>query len=273
LALAAAAAYGAGDFLGGLASRRASVFVVLAIGQAVGLLGLAVATGFVPPDDVTATDVAWGAGGGVAGALGLLLLYRGLAVGRMSIVSPVTGVCGASVPVVVGAVTGEWPGALAGVGVALGLAATVLLGSASGGAQSASRRSSWLIALGAGAGFGLFFVALDRTSDESALIPILMARIASLALLAVLLLVQRPDRGETSKVLPAILAAGALDTLANVCFLLATRRGFVAVVSVITSLYPAGTVLLARAVLHERIGRAQALGLAIAAVAVVFIAA
>jgi drug/metabolite transporter (DMT)-like permease len=247
---------------------------VVAISSAVGV-GLLLTFVWFVPSDPTAADIAWGAAGGVAGGVGVMLFYRALATGVMSVVAPVTAVTGAVVPVVAGLLLGERPGALALVGVGLAIAAVALLAREAPGRRelpSAGRAHAFVLAFGAGLGFGAFFVLLDQTGDDAGLWPLVASRsvtfaiAVSLALLTARAVVPRGDA------LTPTLGTGVLDMSANVLFLLANREGLLALVAVITSLYPASTIALAQIFLGERLARHQLLGLALAAVAVVLIA-
>ncbi|MDH4170547.1 MAG: DMT family transporter [Acidimicrobiia bacterium] len=268
LALLVAVFYGTGDFAGGLASRRASLLIVVLGSYVVGLVGVLVAAPVLAERPPTAADFGWGAVGGLFGLAGIVLLYRGLARGPMSVVAPLSAVSSAMVPLIWGLVDGERLSGLAGVGVALGLLSIVLV--------SAERRRpdqvpvirrTVIEALLAGVGFGTFFVFLDLADDGSAPWPVVGARTltVSLALLAAIRL--RPSR-PAAGVWWAIAAAGVFDVAANVTFLLATAEGDLAVVSVLSSMYPAATVLLAWTILRERISGVQVAGLALAAVAI-----
>jgi drug/metabolite transporter (DMT)-like permease len=275
LAIGAALTYGAGDFLGGIATKRAGDSIgVVAISSAVGV-GLLLTFVWFVPSDPSAADFAWGAAGGVAGGVGVMLFYRALATGVMSVVAPVTAVTGAVVPVVAGLLLGERPGALALVGVGLAIVAVALLAREAPGQRerpSAGRAHAFVLAFGAGLGFGAFFVLLDRTGDDAGLWPLVASRsvtfliAVSLAVITARAVVPRNDA------LTATLGTGVLDMSANVLFLLANREGLLALVAVITSLYPASTIALAQIFLGERLARHQLLGIALAAVAVVLIA-
>jgi drug/metabolite transporter (DMT)-like permease len=204
-----------------------------------------------------------------------MLFYRSLATGTMSVAAPLTAVAAAAVPVLGGIALGERPRALVLVGVAAALVAVVLV-SAEGGRPPAPQQlitdPATAGALTAGAAFGLFFVLISRSSVHSGLWPLLGARVASIALLVGLTLVARPRRPDRSS-WPIIIGAGVADTVANALFLLASRFGMLTVTGVLIALYPASTVLLAQAVLHERVSRLQLGGLATATVSVGLIAA
>ena len=175
LAVAAALSYGVGDFLGAIATTRAKdALAVVAVSSLAGVVLLLAVAPWVDAAP-TVADFAWGAAGGVAGGIGVALFYRGLATGVMSVVAPVAAVTGAVVPVVAGLLLGEQPGTVALLGIGLAIGAVALLArEAPGSRESAtgSARASLLLALGAGAGFGVFFVLLDRTSDDAGLWPL-----------------------------------------------------------------------------------------------------
>ena len=271
LALAAAVTYGSADFLGGLASRRASTLLVTLVAQSAGLaVVLPIALVLRTPADPA--SLAWGAASGVFGCIGIVAFFRALASGAMSAAAPVTAVVGAALPVVAGLLLGERPGFGAWAGIAAGLVAVATIswgGERSGGAG----RGSLGLAVVAGVGFGLFFTALSRAAPTSGLWPLFAGRIGSLSLLAVVLLAGRmPVWRAKPAALGMAVVSGTVDMTANVFFLLATRQGELALVAVLTSLYPAATVLLALVVLRERLRRSQLAGVALALLAVALIA-
>jgi drug/metabolite transporter (DMT)-like permease len=272
LALASAVVYGASDFLGGLASRRTSVFGVVALSQVVGLAALLVLLPWLggPADPA---DLAWGAAAGVAGATGLVIFFRTLARGVMSVVAPVTAVTAAAIPVLVGLLGGDAIGTSAGIGIALALVAVVLVSAESGlSALRAARAAALAPALLAGSLFGLFFVLLDRTSADAGLTPLVTARVASVALVVGIALAGRQSLRVTRAALPLVAVSGVGDMTANALFLLATQAdGQLAITGVLASLYPVSTVVLAQFVLRERLVGAQVAGLLTAATAVVLI--
>ncbi|RBY89168.1 EamA family transporter [Blastococcus sp. TBT05-19] len=272
LALASAVVYGASDFLGGLASRRATVFAVVALSQVAGLTALLVLLPWVG-GPVTTADLGWGAAAGLTGSTGLLVFFRALAGGVMSVIAPVTAVTAAAVPVLVGLLGGDRIGPAAAGGIALALVAVVLVSAESGlRALRAVRPAGLLPALAAGAAFGLFFVLLDRTSADAGLTPLVAARTASVAMVLLVALAARRSVRPTRAALPLIVASGVGDMAANGLFLLATQAGDpLAITGVLSSLYPVSTVVLAQLVLRERLVPAQISGLAAAAAAVVLI--
>ena len=272
LALFSAATYGIGDFCGGLAARRIPATTVLLWSHLLGLVLMAAASLFITGEAVPG-DLVIGALGGLCGAAGVGLLYQGLAVGRMSVIAPITSLLTAAVPLIASYVEGERPGGAAVVGMALALIAIVLVSAEGEGILRPSDLRGVTYALGAGLGFGLFFVALSHTGDDAGLWPLVAARVASVTVvgaIALLGFVPRRPPIPGSRALTA--AAGALDAQANVLYLLAVRQGLVSVVSVLAALYPVSTVILARVVLHERFARVQVAGMALAVPATVLMA-
>lgn len=273
LALLGALTYGFADFAGGLASRRAPALAVLFVGQCAGLVLVGVLALAVParPD---LASVLWGASAGVVGVLALLLFYRSLALGSMSVVAPLTAVLSAVVPVVAGLLLGERPSATALAGVLLAAGAVVLVGAEGGRLPTLAQLRGPVVAgaLGAGTGFGLLFVLLSRAADDTGFQPLLAARVASVALLGVVGLVGRRPLVPRGAPAALVLASGLGDVAANALFVLASRLGLLSVTGVLLALYPAGTVLLAVTVLHERLARVQLAGLLLAAGGVLLIA-
>lgn len=280
-ALLAAASYGAGDFFGGLASRHEPALRVAALSQAIGATLLVVLVPIVGGSPSLGV-LGLGAGAGVTGALALVVFYRAMGSGAMSVVAPVSALSAAALPVIVGLVTGEHPSALALVGVVIALAAIGLVSQHGPAAPDdteldeqalgTSRRTTVLLGLLSGALFGLLFVFLDGVADESGLWPLVGARLASVPFLLVLALATRTPVRPARSSMPIIAACGVFDMGANTFLVLAFGQGLLVLVSVISSLYPASTLVLARIVLHERVSRLQGIGLLVAALAVVLIA-
>jgi drug/metabolite transporter (DMT)-like permease len=273
LALSAAVAYGVGDFLGGVAARRVPPTAVVLWSHLVGLVML-VALAPVVSGDISPRALAVGATAGVLGGGGVALFYRGLAVGAMSVVAPVAALLSAAVPVVAGLASGERPTTAALAGIALALGAVVLISRepASAGAP-ALRWQALALAVAAGLAFGLFFVAIDSAGDGVGIWPLVAARTASVSLFAGLGAARITASGLPRGAAGAAVGCGVLDASANVFYVLALDHGLLSVVSVLTALYPAGTVLLARYVLGERLSTVQRAGLGVAAAAAVLIAA
>ena len=272
LALSSAVVYGASDFLGGLASRRASVFGVVAVSQLAGLVALLALLPWLG-GPVTGADLAWGAAAGLVGATGLVVFFRALSGGVMSVIAPVTAVTAAAVPVLAGLVIGNRIGPWAGAGILLALVAVVLVSAEGGLGQLRAARPATLTApLIAGTAFGFFFVLLDRTSADSGLTPLVAARAASALLVVAVALIGRKSLRVGRTALPLVLVSGVGDMTANALFLLATQQdGQLAITGVLASLYPVSTVVLAQVVLREPLVRAQVAGLAAALTAVVLI--
>ena len=271
LALASSLAYGAADFLGGLAARGAHVLRVVVVAAPVSLLVELVLWPAVGAS-FAGGAVAWGAASGLASAAAFALLYRTLAIGPMSVLSPVTALVSAALPVSVGLIGGERPSGLGFGGMALALVAVMVVSGGSDTRGVRPSRTALVLAFGAGAAIALQLVCLDQAPDDSGVAPLLVGRaVSSVAVLGAAFAL-RARLGSAQPSLPASAAAGALDSLANFAFLLAVRDGDLAIVAVITALYPAGTVLLARALLAERIGTTQLAGLGLAAVAVSLLA-
>lgn len=284
LALLSSVTYGTADFLGGLATRRASTTGVVLVSQVAGLVWLAIAMPLLPDADVTAVDLAWGGAAGLAGGIGVALLYRGLAVGPMSVVAPVTAVCAVIVPVVVGILSGEALSVLTGTGILLAGAAIVLVGHGPSddpgthtnreGTRRPPALTAVSTAVGAGVVIGLFLVALERTPATAGMWPLIAARAVSISLFGIIALASARSAGGSSLSKQGALVAilgGTADMLANVLYLVAVRQGQLSVIATLTSLYPASTVLLARVVLGERLVMHQKVGVAAAVVAAAMI--
>ena len=275
LALASAAFYGAGDFLGGIASKRADSVVVTFVAQAAGLVLLALLLPVLPSSSPVPSDYVWGVAAGVAGSVGVALLYRALAIGTMSIVAPITAVCAAAVPVLVALALGEQPGILAGMGIVLTAVAITLLSQGQSSATPA-RGQRWAttslgMALISGVAVGLFFLCLAQTSDDAGMWPLIVGRSVSVPLFG-LMAARTPQRVRLElRVATTAAGCGMVDMLANALYLIATRHGPLSLVATLASLYPASTVLLARLTLGERLSGSQALGVVCALVAVVLI--
>jgi drug/metabolite transporter (DMT)-like permease len=271
LASFSAALYGSADFCGGLATRRASVVPVMIFSQLSGLAALLLVLPFLPRAEAAIADLGWGALAGFALAGGLTLLYHGLATGKMSVVAPVTAVLAVIVPALAGFAAGDRLSWSAWSGIALAIAAIVLI-SQDGAPEERSARGLGA-ALWAGALLGLFLTALKQTAPASGLLPLIPARLSAVAVLALVALFRRPAFRAARSAAWLIAAGGALDVFANVFYLLAARLGTLTVAATLTSLYPASTILLARIFLGERLRRIQIAGLACAAAGVALIGA
>lgn len=272
LALSCAAAYGCADFLGGLASRHAHVLRVVAVAAPASLV-VELLLWPVLGATWSAGAVTWGLASGLASAAAFAFLYGALALGPMSVLAPVTAVVSAVLPVLVGFGQGERLGPVGAIGLVAAVAAVLLVSSAPGAGRAVPSRRALLLALAAGAAIAAQLIALDQSPDDSGIAPLLIGRATSSALILGIAVARRRSLGPERPRLGMAAAAGALDSLANLAFLLAAREGDLVVVAVLTALYPAVTVVLARLVLGERLHRTQYAGLAVAASAVVLLAA
>jgi drug/metabolite transporter (DMT)-like permease len=285
LALAAAALYGSADFLGGTASRRASAFAVLAVTMPAGaivmlaataLSGLAGGSGAIGWTGLTWTGAGWAAAAGTCGALGLIAFYTGFAAAPMSVVAPVAALVATVLPVGSAIAAGERVGPTVAAGVLTCVAAVVLVSAVPAeSGQSTRRLSGVCYAFAAGVAFGLFFLFLKNAGASGVIWPVALSRtVGTLIALACCALTRtRPVgwRGGGGGALGIALASGAVDALANACYVLATRAGLFGLAVVLTSLYPGVTVLLARVVLGERMRWVQRFGLALAAAGVILV--
>jgi drug/metabolite transporter (DMT)-like permease len=273
LAFASSVAWGAGDFLGGLKSRRLPLLNVLVAAQLTGLVLIAAYVairGQGPPDGDLAL---WGPLSGVAGAFGLAAFYRGLAVGNMGVVAPISATA-AVVPLVVGVAGGDRPGTLQYVGIALALLGVVLASREEvGGRLAAGTARGAGLALLSALGFGLFFVGMDRASDEDVAWAILANRVTSATVLLAAFALVRPPLAVRRADVPVLTLIGVLDIGANAMFAVASTEGLVSLVSVLGSLYPLTTVGLAAVVLGERPHRVAQVGVVLAFCGVALIAA
>lgn len=258
-ALAAALSYGLSDFVGGVVSRRTSPWPV-AVMCSVGNITGAVLIALFRPGDPTSTDLAWGALAGIGSGIGGAFLYRGLATGQMGVVAPVSGVGAAVLPVLVAVLGGEQPGALVWWGIAAALPGIWLVSREPG---AGGRWAEGLVdGVLAGAGFGLLFAALGQLPEEAGYWPLALTQ--AVALISVILTATllgaswRPTRGLE---VGGGMLAGVLATGAALGFLLSTQLGLMSVAAVLTSLYPAVTVLLAATLLRERLTGGQVVGL------------
>lgn len=271
LGLGAALAWGAADFGGGLASRRAPLFGVVFAAASIGLV-IAIVAAVVRAEPVPGPlDVAWSALAGVAGAVGILALYGGLAAGRMGVVAPVTGTLAAAVPVVVGILLEGLPGPLQLVGIGLAFVAVVLV-SRSATADPDERPSGVSYGIAAGLGLGLLLVALSRVTEGLTFGPLAILRAVQLVIVGGTILVARREWRFQRSMLPMVAVVAVLDVGGNALGLLAVQVGPLAIAAVLTSLYPVVTVVLATLVLDERLNRGHALGVLCALTAIVLIA-
>jgi drug/metabolite transporter (DMT)-like permease len=270
LALLSAAFYGAADFLGGLAARRAPTAAVVVVSGVAGLALLALLLPLIPGTPGPG-DFQWGAVAGLAGGAGIGLLYRALAIGRMAVVAPTTAVCAVIIPALAGFLAGERLPAITVAGIGLALVAIVLVGQTPGHEPHRDARRGIGVALLSGVAIGGFYLALARTAPAAGLWPLLAARATSSIVFAAVAFAARQPLRMERPVLRLVLVGGALDMVANALYVLATRGGPLSVVVTLASLYPASTVVLARIVLGERLSALQIAGVVCALVAVAMI--
>ena len=279
LALCSALAYGLSDFVGGIVSRRTSAWSVAVVGQCSSTVCTALVALLVAgrPDG---SDFVWAAVAGIGSGAGTGFLYRGFSSGRMAVVAPVSAVGAAIVPVLAGTLSGERLSLLIWLGIVAALPGIWLVSStpedpvaaAGGGAPRGSLAEGLLDGVLAGLGFGLLFAALGQVPDSAGLWPLALCQLVSVpavVLLAVVLRAAWVPRGRTVR---WALLAGPLGATATGAFLMASQQGYLTIAGVLTSLYPASTVLLAALVLHERIHRAQGIGLVLCGIAVGLVA-
>jgi drug/metabolite transporter (DMT)-like permease len=271
LALGGAVFYGLADFSGGYASRRLPPWLVTAVSQSIGLFALVAGLILFPATAVGAGDVAWGAVAGIGGVVGVGLLYRSLGEGTMAVVSPITAATTAAIPVVVDLATGGSLTVLAGIGVLLAICAIATIA----GERSAARISPRLLAMAliAGTGFAVFFIAIAQTSEASGFWPLLGARAVTIPLGWLLHRSLEPSTAVRGSSLRWVALAGLLDMGANLLVAVALQRGPLGIVSVLTSLYPVVTALAAVAIVGERLTRVQFVGVGLAMVAVLLLVA
>jgi uncharacterized membrane protein len=304
LGLAAAVLYGSGDFLGGMATRKAHVLAVLTVANTAAVI-VALAVAAMSPGHLSLVGLAWGISAGLTGGLGLIIFYIGLATGPMSVVAPVSGLVSTILPVGVALAEGERPGPGVYAGALLCLVAVVLASSAgptssAGPASSASRTSSAgptrsggpisaargpgragpgrAIGYGVASGvlFGLFFLLIRNAGQSGTFWPVAAGRIGELAVVLIAAAVLGrgllPRGISALPLLAAAAGAGVIDVVANICYVAATRTGMFGLAVVLASLYPGVTVLLARVVLGERLRWVQRAGLALAAIGILLVA-
>lgn len=272
LGLLAAIAYGSADFCGGLATKRTSTWAVTVVSQSFGLI-LFVCILPLLPGHPQPMDFVWGALAGLCGGAGIALLYYALSVGAMGVVSPITAVLAASVPVLFGTLRGEHLSLLQTIGIVLALIAVVMISLSSEGDGTPEFATAGVkAAVASGLILGAFYIFLAHAGNDAGLFPLLSARLASIGLLTVLALAFRQSLRPSRASLPLIAVAGVIDMSANVLYIIATFHSYLSIAAVLTSLYPVSTVLLAAFVLRERLRAVQYAGLACALGAVAMIA-
>jgi drug/metabolite transporter (DMT)-like permease len=271
LGLTSAVTWGTGDFGGGLLSRRAPLFGVVGLTQLTGMfaaLAIAVALGEPVP---TFPDIAWAVGAGIGGIVGISCLYRGLAVGRMGVVAPTTGILAATVPVLFGFAVEGIPVPATVVGIVGALAAVVLVTRAPDGGSDRPSGLNWAIA--SGIAIAWFNICIGQFSGESAFGLLVIIRLLQAVVMALLIVLWRQPWRLPADILGKLLVVGLLDMIGNATFILAAQMGDLAVAVVLSSLYPVVTVVLAIAILREHLSRRHVAGIVLTAVSIVLITA
>ena len=262
LALTSAVFYGLGDFLGGFATRRSSVWTVTAWSQTLGLGVLAIGIIVVPATAVTGADILWGAIAGAIGLVGLATLYSTLASGSMTVVAPIAGATTAVIPVIVDLSQGAELSTRHWIGIGLALGAVLLIGFDPAGERTDIRMIGR--AMLAGTAFGVFFIALAQTSEASGLWPLVGARGTTIPIAFAIAGVRGVATPPKGRDLGTLAVLGNLDMTANVAIALALQRGPLGISTVLSSLYPEFTAITAVIVLHERPRPAQTVGIMLA---------
>jgi drug/metabolite transporter (DMT)-like permease len=273
MAAATAACFGVANFAGGLASRRDAALAVTANAHLLGAALLAAGLLLFPARDATLADVAWGGLAGVTGGLAVVALYAALALGRMSVVAPLTAAISAALPAIYDVASGTVLQPLTGLGIALALVA-VLVVSMAGDTESraAMPLKAVLLAVAAGIGFSVTLLAYSFSGAESGLLPLVSARVVSTTLLGAMALVRFRRYLVVPEARLFAFGSGVVDVVANVLLITALRIGPLAIVSVLSAMHPVVTILLARAFLGERLQGVQRAGVALALVAVLMTA-
>lgn len=271
LALAAAGLSGSGDFLGGLASRRGRVMAVVLVNHVAGVVTV-LALGPLFGGSLDADTILWGSFAGMSGAFAVVSLYSGFARSSMAVVSPIAAVGAGIWPVLWEVVRGDVPGPVVLAGLIVGLVAIWTISSGGHLSEADDVRTGVVYGMFAGLGFGGLLIFLSLGADSSGIWALLPARIAgSLAILLVVSVTTREYLPAAGARVPSV-GAGALVTLGNGLFVVATTKGSLAVVSVLAAMFPAATVILAWLVLGEKLTKQRQLGLVLALLAVGLVA-
>ena len=273
LSLAACLGWGVADFLGGLKSRQLSVFSVLMVSSFFGLgtiLVIVLVRGVAPPGDPA---LLLAVVGGIAGVAAMFFLYRGLSIGSMAIVAPISAT-GVILPVIVSLAAGDNPSFLQKLGIAAAIIGAVLASREKNDDGNGSRLSTGVgLAIGSAIAAGVFFVVMDQASEADPYWAAFLMRFSYFAFLIIIFLLKRPVVQAGKVHMPAIIVLGICDALAGFAYALATTRGMLGLVAVVGALYPAVTVLLSMLVLGERPQRTQFIGVLLAVGGVTFISA
>lgn len=271
LALCAAAFYGVADYSGSRGARIAHAASITFLGQAVAFVFIGFFLLFARTPVMPAESWMWTTGGGFGGAIALVAFYQAMSKGSMTVIAPITAVIGLSVPVLAGVLQGERPSSLAWLGIAIAVVAVALVGDVLDRHDLPTSMSAIWMAIAAGIGFGMIFVCMGNASHEHGLWPLFGQRLVSVPTVALIALLQTKRVHVPKKAIGFAILAGVLDTSANGLYLAATSMGLMSLVSVIVALYPVSTVALAMKFDHERLHRSQAVGMVMAAAALVLV--
>lgn len=269
--LGSALIWGTGDFLGGLASRRTGQYQIVALAAAAGLILLLPAPFLRSDPPAAASDIAWAVAAGLAGAVGIAALYAGLSSGRAAVVAPTAAVVSASLPLMLTIVLEGSPDSFKLAGFLAGLAGIWLVSQPAAEDRSASAAHGLRLGLLAGAGFGGYFIFIAEVQPGRIVVPLLITKAAAL-IFALLVIRLRREAPASPAAHPLGIATGAFDAGGNLFYMLALQHTSLAVAAVLSSMYPATTVLLSAVALRERISRPQVVGVAVCLLAVGLIA-
>jgi drug/metabolite transporter (DMT)-like permease len=270
LSLLSALAYGVSDFMGGIFAKRSSAWQVAVVGQtSSGVISLLAAV--IIAGSPTDTDMIYGSLAGLGGGFGVAFLYRGLSTARMGVVAPISAIGTALIPVIVGLTTGDRPSAVALLGVVFAFPAIALISRVVD--NNPAHHGGVVDGVLAGVGFGLLFTFLGQVGDDAGLYPLALSQVTSVLGVIVTATVLGHAWVPRGRKVWGALVMGPLGATAQGAFLYATHHGLLSIVSVISSLYPASTVLLASVLLREKIHGWQGVGLVFAALAVALVAA
>ncbi len=259
-ALMAAFSFGSADFLGGFSSRKNSSIAAVVWTQTTGLITVLILAPLMGANQVTGSDIIWGMAGGISGALGLLVLFQGLSTGTAAIVSPLAALAGAAFPVLFGFLTGERPPVITWTGVALSLPAILLL-SWEKEDKNENITQSLQLGLLAGALFAAFFIFLSKTSENSGMWPLVASRFITTPLFILIAVIRKTELRLEMGTHRLTILSGILDMAANAFYMLAVRTGYLIFAVILSSLYPAPTVILQKIFIHERLTKMRIAGL------------
>lgn len=267
--LSSAVVWGAADFGGGFASKRTSEYSVVLVTQSVGLVLLPILAIMFSEEFPQMSGIFWGFVAGVAGSLGLVFLYRALSQGKMGVIAPISAVVTVTLPVIYGSIKDGLPSSYQLIGFMIAFIAIWLISSSD--EKGEIKRQDLVLPLLAGAGFGIFFISVDLFSSDAVFWPLSVAKVSAVITIILVTLLTKAQVVPTRSAIPLIIIAGVFDASGNLFFALASQVGRIDIATVVASLYPGSTVLLAWIVLKERLASKQWLGVILAMVALIFI--